>query len=664
MKTEFVSMNELHEGKITTQLATKWIKREQHLLINSQTGSGKTTSLMNAALNLASPNSTEIFIFTAPTINLCEQVFKDHPIGTLLLTGKLKKKEKLIEQHVNQGNRVFICTYDQVAMLINQLKQADKAMQYNLIIDEYHRLITDYNEKFRKQTMEKLFAMQNNAKSLIALSGTPQLVSLEHFDFKIDIERRNTKLFKEFAFVPFPKAAPLYNCLLEYIYERASKGYKMLVYLQSIQRNEKLANKLNNIGISAINIDASTKEDNVAYQSIINHALLPKDYDVIISTSLLSEGISINIEDGDKTEIIIVAHSYSRFFNPFVIEQISNRIRQPYDRLSILTEDPCDYENYNSTFFDYQKKIQHLKGIALTAQAKLKSSVKKSTIDASNLIAECERNVYLIAHNNSIVIDELKILYDISQQLELYYQKNRQAFYYVLKYQFPLNSLEWVKFPWKTKKKQEADKEKNIYEKPLTQRFTKGDFQILINKQKQFNFYIGKLEIAASEKSMLKALIPYTSSYELLIKIVQNSTVIKVNQLIETITGFVELKNLKLLKLMNFTTLYISNIENLVGTDFYSAEELNKKLTYAYTYTKSISSSPILSEKKISKKYFYKEEKRSNSKRLFTLKLHTVETLAAQFKLTPSEIKILLNHAIANSTSTNKDDLKAQLLAS
>ncbi|MFK5708572.1 DEAD/DEAH box helicase family protein [Lysinibacillus boronitolerans] len=660
MKTEFVSMNELQEGKITTQLATKWINRKQHLLINSQTGTGKTTSLLNASLNLASPKSSEFFIFTGPTINLCEQVYKDHPKGTLLLTGKLKKKGELVKEHINNGNRVFITTYDQVPLLIMQLKRLNSAMIYNLIIDEYHRLVTDYNEKFRKQTMANLFAMQKNAKSLIALSGTPQLVLLEHFDARIDVERRNTKVFEELAYIPMPRDKPFFECLLEYIYERVNKGYKMLVFLQSVNKIQKLTEKLNSIEIQAININASTKGENAAYQNIINHSRLPREYDVIITTSLLSEGISINIEDGDKTEIMVISHSYSRFFSPFVIEQISNRIRQTYDRLSILTENPGEYENTNTEVYNYQKKYQHLKGIALEAQNKLKKSFRKSSMDALNLIAECEKNVHLVAHNNSIVIDELSISHNISQDLELYYLKNRQSFLHILRNHFA--SLEWVKFPWKTKKEQGDDKEVKIYRKPLTLRFTEEDFLFLKKNQRKFDFYICKLEITSTEKSMLKALIPYTSSYELLIKIVRSSSIIKVNQLIESIIGLVELKNLKLSKSLNFTTAYISNIENQVGTDFYSANELNEILNYAYKFTKSIFGNIIISEKKFTKKYFYKNEKRNNKMRFYSMQLHSIDTLATQFGLTPTEIKVMVNCAIAKSDFTNKNELKAQLL--
>lgn len=578
MKTQFVSMKELQHGKITTQLATQWIKREQHLLINSQTGSGKTTGLMSAALNLADSNTSEFYIFTAPTINLCEQVFKDHPNGTLLLTGKVKNKTELIEQHINKGH---------------------------------------------------------------------------------------TKLFEEFVFVPFPKNAPFYECLLTYIYERVKNGYKILLYLQSIKKNVNLVNKLNNIGISAICIDASTKEDNTAYQNIVNHSSLPKDYDVVISTSLLSEGISINIADDDKVEIAVVAHNQSKFFNPFTIEQISNRIRQPYARFSILSENLEDYENYNNQLYDYEKEFQYLKLNALKAKEKLEKSVKKSSLIASNLVAQCERTAYLIAQNNLIVVDELKILHDVFQKLELYYQKNRYAFYYALKLQFQLNSLEVITFHSRTdieQRKQADTEEKNLCALDLRHRFKKENFEFLYKNKQQFDFYICKLEITAAEKNMLKALIPYTSSYELLMKIVDNNnTVIKVNQLIDAINGFVELENLKLSKLMNFTTLYISNIENLAGTDFHSAQELKSILNYAHKYTKSISNNTVPLGNKMLKIYFYKEEKRSNSQRLYKLKLHTVDTLAAQFKLTVPEIKILIKHAIANSDFTNKDALKIHL---
>lgn len=667
MKTEIVSMNELNEGKITTQLATKWIKREQHLLINSQTGSGKTTSLMNAALNLANSHSSEFYIFTAPTINLCEQVFKDHPTGTLLLTGKIKKKSELIEQHVNQGKRVFICTYDQVTMLINQLKTLGKTMQFNLIVDEYHRLISDYSENYRKKTMAELFKMQKKAKSLIALSGTPQLILLEHFNCIIEVERQNKKSFQEFAFVPFPKEASLKESLLTYIYNRVNNGYKILVYLQSIKINEQLVSKFQENGISAINIDAFSKKENEAYQSIINNACLPENHDVIMSTSLLSEGVSINIKEDDKIEVIVVVHKDSRFFNPFVIEQISHRIRQPYERLSILTEDPADYETpkvkTNFRIYNYKKAFYGLKGNALKSKYNLinANGFKKITDD---IIAQCEKNAYLDVSNNTVIIDELGILYTINCNLERYYQTNRYAFLTALKKQFPLNTLQSEKLDLDTSKKDNCNNDEKIYSTPFNERFKVDDFNLLLKNKKRIDFHTKSLELTLQERKMLKVLLPYAPTYELLVAIIPKSTVTTVNQLVTALNGFVEVCILKHLNKENFTIKYIKLIENTVDDKYYSSKDLKSLLEDAYKFAVTNIDNGVLLANKMQKAYFFKEEHRTNSKRTFTLKLHTRSTLATQFELNETQIQLLIKGAIANNSSTYKKELEYLLLAS
>ncbi|MFJ7371423.1 DEAD/DEAH box helicase [Lysinibacillus sp. NPDC098008] len=667
MKTQFVSMKELQNGKITTQLATRWIKRKQHLLINSQTGSGKTTSLMNAVLNLADPNTSEFYIFTAPTINLCEQVFKDHPNGTLLLTGKVKNKTELIEQHINQGYRVFICTYDQATNLISSLKSFDKETRYNLIIDEYHRLITDYNEDFRKQTMKQLFKVQKKAKSLIGLSGTPQLVLVDDFNYVIEVERTNKKLFEEFAFISFSKELSFKECLLEYIDKRVSEGYKILLYLQSVRINEQIVAKLRENGISAINIDSTSTKENEGYKSIINNSFLPENYDVILTTSLLAEGISINKRENEKVEVVVLAHQYSKFFNPFVIEQISHRIRQPYDRFSIFSENPDDFNKPdikpNLRLYNYKKAFEEQKQSALKSKYNLTNTngYKKITND---IIAQCEKNAYLEVNEDIINIDELEILYTIHRQLELHYQKNRHAFLAALKKQFPLNSLLVENFELTTSQNDDLNDEKEIHKEALCKRFRLEDFNALRKESRRINLQLKKLNLTSKERKMIKALCPYTPTYELLIEIVQKSTPTSVNQLVAALNGFLEINLLKKLKKENFTTKYIKLIEDVIDGKYYSSKDLKSLLEDAYKFAVINIDNAVLKANEMRRIYFYKHEIRTNSKRTFTLKLHNLSTLATQFDLNELQITVLVQSAMIHNNSSYKKEIHELLLAS
>lgn len=666
MKKEYVSQEKLHNGKITAQLAKEWLQREQSLLINAQTGTGKTTSLMNAALQLATQNElSEYYIFTAPTVNLCEQIAQNHPNGTILLTGSVKRKEELINQHIGEGNRVFITTYDQAEMLVSHLKLLNNTSKYNLIIDEYHRLIADYNKNFRKKTMASLYKLQQKAKSVIALSGTPQLILLDSFDSLITVERSAKPLFNEFSIVSFPKKMPLAKCLLPYIYRRVNDGHKVIVFLQSVKRNKALADKLNENSISAINIDSSIGKDNDAYRSIVELGRFPENIDVIFTTSLLAEGISINIEEHEKIEVIVVAHKFSNFFSPLTIEQISNRIRQPYARFSIFTENPSDFENCNSMLYNYEQKFRSLKIEAQNSKQNLIEMTNRGTELTVQSISSCERNAYLALDGKSIVIDELAILNDISKDSELYYKSNRHAFIAALSKQFPHYTMSCVDYDLDSQFEVDTTKENiSISDIPLSQRFTDQDFELLQKRQKQFDFYLKNHDLEPAEKRTLKALLPYTSCYNLLIKLAENFSSTQVNLLIDTLNGYVELQTLKRTNNTNFTLEYVQLIAGEVGDNYFTVKELKMLLHEAHKQAICLIDGNLLPAEKMQKIYFFKREKRTNSKRLYSLELHTPATIAAQFNLTNEEVANLLKCTIKKNKVIANVDLIYLLLAS
>lgn len=128
--------------------------------------------------------------------------------------------------------------------------------------------------------------------------------------------------------------------LLQLLQQKAERGKRLLVFIQNKDMIQRLFDNLKNRGIEVARIVSDGKKTNAAYKSIVDDSRFPGDVQVVLTTSVLSDGINILNEQGEKYECIVVASSHSKLFNVDQARQMANRFRNLYEQFTIYMQAP------------------------------------------------------------------------------------------------------------------------------------------------------------------------------------------------------------------------------------------------------------------------------------------------------------------------------------
>lgn len=81
------------------------------------------------------------------------------------------------------------------------------------------------------------------------------------------------------------------------------------------------------------------KKEMPAYKTIEDKRLYPENYEVILATSVIAEGVSLENVSNDLFETVVVVNHISRLFNLTTVEQMSHRFRQHSNNLLSYIKD-------------------------------------------------------------------------------------------------------------------------------------------------------------------------------------------------------------------------------------------------------------------------------------------------------------------------------------
>ncbi len=425
------------EEYIPVEVAKELIKRRQRILVDSPTGSGKTTSFLNAFKELSN-ESKHFYIFAAPTIALTEQNAVAHKVRAI--KGKTSNLFKMIHQDMKNGKRVFISTYDMVPALVDILRTIGKTITFTLVVDELHKFVTDYDYNYRFEAIRGLYDVSKEALSFIGLSGTIDDIYKNEFENVVKIDNgRPQSPCQEFAVYTYEKRENALAELAQLIEIWASKR-KLLIYIQSKKKIEHLSNVLRKKGIKVRSINASNKS-NLTYKQLVEQATIDPDVQVVLTTSVIADGINILNAQRDKKgnilydntgkmlediewEVIAVCNDFSNLFNYSSIKQISNRLRNTYRRFSLFIQEP---KNTNDELFRLENAYQSRLSIAQN----IVNEINEHAFFDPQLfrVSEIER-IYGIKPSieNHLEIDTLHLRHSVSQEQERYFYGNRFAF--------------------------------------------------------------------------------------------------------------------------------------------------------------------------------------------------------------------------------------------
>jgi hypothetical protein len=397
--------------------AKEIISRKQRILVNSPTGSGKTTSFLESFKDLENADS-HFYIFSAPTIALTLQNATKH--GIMSVKGQTKNLFKAINQKVKNGKRVFISTYDMTPILIEFLKMIEPRTTFTLVVDEMHKFVTDYDLNYRYEAIKNLHEISKQAQSFIGLSGTVDDIYKDEFETVIQIDNGNPQSpCQEFAVYTYEKKADSLPELVQLIEVWSSKR-KLLIFLQSKKKIEQLKKVLQRKGLKVRAINASNKS-NLTYKQLVDSETIDPDIQVVLTTSVIADGI--NIKNDLDWEVIAVCNEYSNLFNYSSIKQISNRLRNEYRRFSLFIQEPKNIEQQPF-------QLENAYNFRLKLADQLVNEINNHPYFDARLFRSSviEKRYGVYQGTEKLEIDTLFLRHAVSNEQERYFHSYRLAF--------------------------------------------------------------------------------------------------------------------------------------------------------------------------------------------------------------------------------------------
>lgn len=420
-KTSYPTEEHKIKKHIPADLAKELISRKQKILVDSATGSGKSTAFIKGSLELVkeNPESKRIYVFAAPTIALTKQLANNHSVPAVL--GGSGHLSKALAAH-KKGARVFVCTYDMSQTFVSKVKEADPLATYVLIVDEYHKMVTDYESSYRLSALRRLASLIPGAISFIALSGTTNDILKDIFDKVIKINNnKEGSPCQDFAVYTYPKRNDALPSLMQLIESWTSSKRRLLIYIQSKEVIGKIANLLQRKGIVAKVISAADTKSPL-YKTIVETEKIPEEVQVVLATSVIADGVSI--QNSLDWECLVVANHFSDLFNPSLLKQISNRFRQEYRRFSVFMQQPLNQE---TDLFNIDAAYQYVFKVSSSFAEKLNDEFVGKDLELFKK-SIAERKYGLNATAEGVTVDVNHLRHNVSKVQERYYRSRRQAF--------------------------------------------------------------------------------------------------------------------------------------------------------------------------------------------------------------------------------------------
>lgn len=207
-----------------------------------------------------------------------------------------------------------VSTYHQIEKILNDTDNHDKYKNMTLVIDEAHGLYLDSYRDSVNQLVHKCFSL---FKSVVLMSGT---IRREYF---CNLDVVNTVRVHKVQ--PFEKVLTRIQCegdvvgtAIKRINERQYKN-KMVILLNDKDDIKVVRSKLT--GIRTLEYTADTK-DTAEVQTFLNSSILGEQYDCLIGTNSIVEGLNVN-DVLKNCEVHVIGDC-----TPERIEQVTNRWRK------------------------------------------------------------------------------------------------------------------------------------------------------------------------------------------------------------------------------------------------------------------------------------------------------------------------------------------------
>ena len=244
-------------------------------LIRAAAGGGKTYSIATICKQLSKTNTDTVYIIACPNRiqNIQNRGYTIHS-----LVGK---------EDVPENARVISMVYDKADSIID--KFINKGKKVVLIIDEAHQLIS--SKIFRRRAIQMVNSLADKCETVIHMTATSRKLShIYNYSQVMTFESvEDISNIEDFEII---KAEDLHATLIDEIKKYKSNGVIPLVHLNDIEGLKSHENLLLDKGYNVGLITSNHKNESL-FLTIADKGTIPKDYDVILTTSVLEVGTNI-----------------------------------------------------------------------------------------------------------------------------------------------------------------------------------------------------------------------------------------------------------------------------------------------------------------------------------------------------------------------------------
>lgn len=309
---------------------------ERTILIDSPTGSGKTTASFPAVRRLLAEDENLYAFFAMPTTPLVLQTATEREAGTPLY-GRCSVSKVVKDNAVQTGYKLTVGTYDKIPLFMKEIEKIENA-KVIIVADEVHKEVIDYS--YRKRAIKGLFDLREHPQlhTFIGLSGTPQVIEMGAYDaMKVYRQKDAKPIFNELHVLEYNRSNDFTKVTAELIAKEYKEGRKVLAFIIRKAIIEEVKQILGGMGIKSATV--MSKPGNEAksrtYKHIVKEQTFPTGIDVVLATNAIADGVNI-LNDSENYTCIIAPHrQQSRVFELSTIKQMSNRFRHQYDRLIV-----------------------------------------------------------------------------------------------------------------------------------------------------------------------------------------------------------------------------------------------------------------------------------------------------------------------------------------
>ena len=301
------------EGYLGEDLENLLPTIEEHpkVLISAGTGLGKTRAFIDHFKKQVDKRT----LFLVPLQTIVDQCSADYGVPGITGNSSLEVHSMAVSANV------VVCTYE-AGIKFMQTNAWD-----NIVLDECHQIIVSMSYKL--PTLSELSRLlEDTTARVIALTGTASNILRRLGFVTINITKVGERPMK--VVERFSNKGGHFTAVNHIA---SNKDKKIMVRLNSVNDLESIkAELIEKHGLKDEEVlvlySSKAMKHSKAYQRLVNEGMFSDTVRVVLSTSLIDEGLSINQTDFDQVVFIEANNYYPR---PEAIKQYFARLRKPKD---------------------------------------------------------------------------------------------------------------------------------------------------------------------------------------------------------------------------------------------------------------------------------------------------------------------------------------------